>query len=343
MKPTIYDVAEEAKVSIATVSKVINNRGNISHSTRMRVKEAIQLLNYKPNTVASALTKKQTNSLGLIIPDLSNPFFSEISRYIEDKAFEMGLTLFICNTDYNERKESRYIEILQSKQVDGYIIASGFQNIHLVEEFYRHNIPVTLLAQDNLTESFNVVSVDDYRGGYLAINHLISLGHKNIAVIAEKVHSSNLRLHAYRDLLAMHGIPIREENIIRTTASIENGEKVMSEFLKREERPTAVLAMNDILAVGAMKAARNLGVDVPNELSIVGFDNMILSTTTVPELTTISQPIKEMANKIVEVLIRQIEKPDLAKERTLFTPELIVRGSTAEILNLKKNRMVEQR
>jgi DNA-binding LacI/PurR family transcriptional regulator len=330
VKPTIYDVAKEAKVSIATVSKVINKTGSISDPTRKKVNKVIQRLNYRPNVVASALTKKQTDTLALIIPDISNMFFSEISRYIEDKAHEMGLTLFICSTDYNEEKEKRYIELLQSKQVDGFIIASGFQNIHLVEEFHQNNIPVTLLAQDNLTESFNVVSVDDYRGGFLAINHLISLGHQNIGVIAERVHSSTLRLHAYRDLLGMNGIPIKEENIIRTTASIQNGEKAMLELLQKENRPTAVFAVNDILAVGAMKAARSVGLEVPKDLSVIGFDNMILSTTTVPELTTVAQPIKDMADKIVDVLIRQIKMPHLAKERTLFVPELIVRESTAQ-------------
>lgn len=335
MRPTIYDVAKEANVSIATVSKVINNTGRISDSTREKVMETMRRLNYVPSTVASALTGKHTDSIGLIIPDISNPFFAEISRMIEDRAHELGLNVIMCSTDYNESKEKRYVELLLRKQVDGFIIASGFQSMYLLEEFQKRKIPMAMLAQDNPTLDFNVVSVDDYKGGYLATNYLLSLGHRNIAVVAEHVHSSNLRLHAYRDLHEQHGIPINNDNIVRTTASIKNGERVIKEIWEKGNRPTAIFACNDLLAVGVMKGARELGINVPNELSVIGFDNTILSTTTVPELTTIAQPIAEMGKKIVDVIIDEIKYEKDTSERVLFVPELIVRGTTKEVKSVK--------
>ncbi|MFD1362443.1 LacI family DNA-binding transcriptional regulator [Lentibacillus salinarum] len=331
MKPTIYDVAKEANVSIATVSKVLNNTGRIGEHTKKRVISTMKDLNYAPSSVASALTKKQTDSLGLIIPDISNPFYSEVSRVIEDAAFEKGLTLFICSTDYNIEKERKYIELLHRKQVDGYIIASGFKSMDLMKGLIDDTFPIALFAQDSPTNNFNVISVDDYKGGYLAINHLLSLGHRNIGVIAEYVNSSKIRLHAYRDLCDMYGLPVQEKNIKKTIANITNGEKMMKELLQQENPPTAVFACNDALAIGAMKAAREFKLNIPKDVSIIGFDNTILSSTGVPELTTIQQPINEMGKEIVDAVIHEMRTPESVKQRKLFTPALIERESTGEV------------
>jgi DNA-binding LacI/PurR family transcriptional regulator len=332
MKPTIYDVAKEAGVSIATVSKIINNTGKISEPTRIKVLKIMKELNYYPSMIASALTGKRTNTLGLVIPDISNPFFSEMARTIEDRAHEQGLNVIMCSTDYNEEKEKKYIHLLQRKQVDGFIITSGFQSMYILEEFAKNNVPHAMLALDNPSISVNVVSVDDYKGGYLATDHLLSSGHRNIAIIAEEVHSSTLRLYGYRDAHEHHNIPVNERNIVKTVASIENGQKMIQAIFDREERPDAVFACNDLLAIGVIKGARKAGLSIPEDLSIVGFDNTILATTTVPELTTVAQPIAEMGKKMVDVLVGEIESPKSAKERILFVPELIIRGTTKKAL-----------
>ncbi|WP_242698184.1 LacI family DNA-binding transcriptional regulator [Bacillus sp. SD088] len=334
VKITIYDVAEEAGVSIATVSKVINNTGRIGKVTREKVLQAMEKLNYQPSFVASALTGKKTETIGLLVPDISNPFFSEIARTIEDRAHERGKSVIMCSTNYNEKKEKKYIELLQRKQVDGIIVTSGFQNRTLVQQMQQNGTPLALLAQDDPILNVSVVSVDDFKGGYMAASFLFENGHTNIGIIGEKVQSSKMRVYGCLEALEMEGIQVEKKNVINTTASIENGRKGILQLLDCDNPPTAVFAVNDLIAIGAIKGAREVGVLVPEDLSIIGFDNTILATTTVPELTTIAQPMRDMGNKIVDILIEEIETENSTKnkERILFVPELIVRGTTANLL-----------
>lgn len=232
MKKTIYDVAEEAKVSIATVSKVINNKGRISESTRKRVLDVMKKLDYYPSFVASALTGKRTETLGLLIPDISNPFFSEISRTIEDRAYEQGKSVIMCNTDNNYEKEAMYVGLLQRKEIDGLIITSGFQNKQLLHQLIQNDIPVVMLAHDDPSLDLSVVSVDDFKGGFIATSHLISKGHKNIAMIAEQVRSSRMRIYGYQEAHDLENIKVCESNILKVTASITNGQKLTKKLLE---------------------------------------------------------------------------------------------------------------
>ena len=328
MKVTIYDVAKEAGVSIATVSKVINKTGRISQSTRDKVQEAMKRLNYQPSVVASALTGKRTNTIGLLLPDISNPFFSEIARNIEDRAQERNMSVIMCSTDYNADKEEKYIELLQRKQVDGFIVASGFKNKNLLETLLKQNIPLVMLAQDEPSLNITMVSVDDYQGGYEATSHLLSLGHTDIAVIAEKVRSSDLRINGYRDALLNYGVSFIEDNIFKTVASISNGRKYALDLLDRRKKPSAIFACNDLIAVGVIQGARERGMNIPDDLSIIGFDNTILATITVPGLTTVAQPIEKMGRKIVDLIVEEINEENTVRERVLFMPNLILRGTT---------------
>jgi len=332
MKKTIYDVAEEANVSIATVSKVINNKGRISESTRKRVLEVMKKLDYHPSFVASALTGKRTETLGLLIPDISNPFFSEISRTIEDRAYEQGKSVIMCNTDNNYEKEAMYVELLQRKEIDGLIITSGFQNKQLLQQLIQNDLPVVMLAHDDPSLDISVVSVDDFKGGFIATWHLLSKGHQNIAIIAEKVRSSKMRIYGYQEAHDSENVEVNESNILKVTASITNGQKVTKKLLERDTPPTAIFACNDLIAIGVLKAARDKGLSIPEDLSVVGFDNTILATTTVPALTTVAQPINEMGRKIVDIVIQKIEKVNEVEERVLFLPELIERGTTADCI-----------
>ncbi|MFS0821527.1 LacI family DNA-binding transcriptional regulator [Bacillus sp. 1P02SD] len=328
MKVTIYDVAEKANVSIATVSKVINNRGKIGSETKEKVVRAMEELNYHPSAVASALTGKRTNTIGLLIPDISNPFFSEIARHIENRAHQVGLSVIMCSTDYNIDKETKYIELLRRKQVDGLILSSGFRSDDILQELIDNKLPVAMIAQHNPSMAVHMVSIDDYKGGYLATNHLLSLGHRNIGIIGENVRSSNLRIYGYRDAFQDNGLVVNEENIVRTDGSVANGYTIATQMMNWSERPTAIFAINDLLAVGTFQAARELQLRIPEDLSIVSFDNTILARTTVPSLTSIAQPVEEMGAKIVDLLLEEIEEHKENKEQILFVPELIVRGST---------------
>lgn len=199
MKVTIYDVAKRANVSIATVSKAINNSGNMRAETRKRILDIVKEMNYHPSVMASAMTGKGTKIIGLLVPDVSNPFFSAIARRIEDCAHEQGMSVIMCSTDEDAEKEKKYLELLQGKQVDGFIIATTFQNQSLLQTLIKNNTPLVMLSYDDSTLDVSKVSIDDFEGGYMATAHLLSAGHQNIAVIAEHVHSSKLRIEGYHE------------------------------------------------------------------------------------------------------------------------------------------------
>ncbi|WP_019394519.1 LacI family DNA-binding transcriptional regulator [Priestia filamentosa] len=331
MKITIRSVAEEAGVSIGTVSKVINNSGKISEKTRKKVFQAMQKLNYKPDAAAASLRGKRTKLIGLLVPDISNPFYAGIARSIEDRSHEVGLNVMLCSTDNNTEKEKNYLALLTSQRVDGLVVASAFRSTVLLQETIDRGIPSVLIASEIPQLSINTVTVDDYKGGYLATSHLLDLGHKDIAIISENVRSNEPRLAAYKDSMREAGIDVKPEYIMKTEATIQKGYECAKKLLLLDEKPTAIFACNDLLAAGVIQAAKELELDLPRELSVVGFDNTVLSTTTAPMLTTISQPIKQMGAKVVDLLRQEMEESKGHKERLLMAPELIIRQSTASI------------
>ncbi|MCY8231166.1 LacI family DNA-binding transcriptional regulator [Priestia endophytica] len=331
MKITIRSVAEEAGVSIGTVSKVINDSGKISEKTRKKVFQAMQKLNYKPDAAAASLRGKRTKLIGLLVPDISNPFYAGIARSIEDRSHEVGLNVMLCSTDNNTEKERNYLALLTSQRVDGLVVASAFRSTVLLQETIERGIPSVLIASEIPQLSINTVTVDDYKGGYLATSHLLDLGHKDIAIISENVRSNEPRLAAYKDSMREAGIDVKPEYIMKTEAIIQKGYECAKKLLLLDEKPTAIFACNDLLAAGVIQAAKELELDLPRELSVVGFDNTVLSTTTAPMLTTVSQPIKQMGAKVVDLLRKEMEESKGYKERLLMAPELIVRQSTASV------------
>lgn len=330
MKTTIYQVAQAAGVSISTVSKVINDTGRISEETRKKVIKVMKELNYQPSVVASALTGKQTKTIGLLMSDISNPFYAEVARQIENRSRERGFHVMMCSTDNEEEKEKNYLSLLTRQRIDGLILASAFRNIDVLSKVIQNQkYPVVLIASDIPKLPIHSVRVDDYQGSYLAASHLVQLGHKRIAMIAEKVRSNHQRITGYKDVLGEYDLPLLDEYIVQTEATNEKGYEAAKKLLSLENRPTAIFAGNDLLATGVIRAAKSLDLDVPKQLSVVGFDNTILSTVLTPALTTIAQPVREMGSKVVDLLIEEMEQPSKYKQRLLFTPELIVRESTA--------------
>lgn len=331
MKPTItiYDVAEKAGVSISTVSKVLNNTGSIAEKTRQRVRETMQELNYQPSVVASV--KKRIQTIGLLIPSISNPFMAEVARSIEDHVKKFGFSLMVCSTDNNLDNEIEYISILQQKYVDGIIIATGLKNHGAIRELINDEIPVALLSRDIPSLAVDTVLVDDFLGGYEAAQYLMSLGHRKIAMITESMNLSvvKARIQGYRQALEEAGLEYDEGLVLLNNTTFEAGKHATRELLSLPEPPTAIFASTEFLAIGAIKSARELGVHVPNDLSIVGFDDTILSTVCDPALTTIAQPIQEMGKRVVELLVEEIEKPKEIKQRIVLSPKLVVRESTS--------------
>ncbi|NRF94514.1 LacI family DNA-binding transcriptional regulator [Paenibacillus frigoriresistens] len=333
MKPTIYDVAQAAGVSIATVSKVINETGRISDKTRKHVFSIMEQLNYQPSMVASALTGKSTYTIGLTLPDLANPFFAEIARSIEDRGHEYGFSVFICSTDNDPDKEVKYLSLLTQKRVDGIISATRIQNDQFLKKLIQQNIPIALITGEMPTLAVDTVMVDDYLGGFQAGNHLVELGHKRIAIVVEDMDnmSNRERIRGCKQAMANAGLYLDEQLVITGGFTVESGKSAMSNLLLLEERPSAVFACNDLLAIGAIRAAREQGMQLPADLSVVGFDNTILATLIDPPLTTIGQPIQEIGRRAVDLLVQEIKGEKVLKQRVVLLPELVLRNSSTSI------------
>ncbi|MBK5459858.1 MULTISPECIES: LacI family DNA-binding transcriptional regulator [unclassified Peribacillus] len=336
-QPTIYDVAEKAGVSIATVSKVINKTGRISDKTRNRVTEIMQELEYQPSTVAAALTGKKTFTIGVLVPDISNPFFAEVARALENNAREIGYAIILCSTDYQREREHDYLELLIKKQVDGIIIATEPNDREVFKKLQSRNFPLLMFSVDHPSfVTTNVVTTDDIRGGYLAGRYLLDKGHRHIAVIAELNRASgNLRLEGFKQSLIDEGIKLNEEQVIHSKSKIEDARIAAKVILKLENRPTAVFASTDLIAAIFMNEARKENVAIPNEISVIGFDNTIHAEIAYPGLTTIAQPIDELASYAINQLLLSIEKPNKSGHRIMLAPVLIERNSVRDLKEIK--------
>ncbi|MNB79320.1 HTH-type transcriptional regulator DegA [compost metagenome] len=334
MKPTIYDVAREAGVSIATVSKVLNNNGRISDKTREKVSRVMEELNYQPSLVASALTSRRTGTIGLMIPDIANPFFAETARGIEDYAQQQGSDLIVCSTDRDDEKAARYTSLLLRKRVDGLIIASHTGQTEMIRRLLADRVPLVLFSADIRSLESSSVTVDDYKGGYQATEYLLSLGHRRLGVISDNLPGSKLRVEGFLDALKDAGLPFdNPANLTHTSATLENGRKAAAAMLGQAEdlRPTAVFACNDLLAIGVLKEARSAGLSIPRDLSVVGFDNTMLAEICHPTLTSIAQPLREMTEQAMILLNESIDNPAAPRRKIMLMPELVIRHSTGPV------------
>ncbi|GKU82718.1 LacI family DNA-binding transcriptional regulator [Niallia sp. NCCP-28] len=336
MKITIYDVAKKAGVSTATVSKIINNKGSISEKTKLKVQKVMDELQYQPSMIASALKGKSTYTIGLLIPDLSNPIFAEYAKYIEERGQELGFSLMICNTDANPDKELKYISLLKQKQVDGIIVAARFKNIKLLRDLIKEGFPLALIARDLPALPIDSVTVDDYLGGYQVTEYLLSLGHKNIGVVAEGDRSSKERIKGYQQALIDAGLTIDKNlTVVCDHPTREYAKFHAGSLLDLEKRPSAIFGCNDSLAIGVMQAAHERGLIIPNDLSVIGFDNTELSQVVVPSLSTVQQPLKDIGHHVVDLLTRKIEGKSKMTHRVVLLPDIIIRQSTMQIENMK--------
>lgn len=328
MRPTIYDVAEKAGVSIATVSKVVNNSGRISDKTRKKVIDTMRELDYQPSSVAAALTGKQTFTIGVLVPDISNAFFAEVARALENNAREMGYAIILCSTDHQLEREKDYLELLLKKQVDGIIIATEPEDWRVYQSLQNKSIPHLMFSIDNHGFSSHVVTIDDIRGGYMAGRYLLEKGHSEIAVIAELNRASGrMRLKGFKEALADEGIFLKEDWIIPSMSRMDSAQAAARKILNLKKRPTAVFATTDLIAAIFMNEARKLNIHIPEDLSIIGFDNTIYAKLADPGLTTIAQPTEELAQFAIEQLIKLIKNPKIPQQRIMLSPILVKRSS----------------
>lgn len=329
---TIKEVAKEAKVSISTVSRVLNNSGYTSEKTRKKVLNAVKKLDYKGSLVAAALTKKQTLTLGLIIPDIKNIFYSDLTRVIEDEANRHGFNIFLCNTDNNLEKEAEYIQLLISKGVDGIIFSTPVEADKNIIELKEKNsdFPIVILGSKIINLNVNEILVDNFDGAYKAVSHLLQLGHKDIAYISGGMdtYAAMQRFKGYKAALSDYGIPVNEDFVIFDNFYIDSGYKNGLNLLQSKHIPTAIFAGNDSIAVGIYKAARELNITIPEQLSVVGFDDSQYAEILYPMLTTIHSPIKELGQRAIEIMVRSIKEKQIYKETLVFSTTFIEREST---------------
>lgn len=308
MKPKIRDVAKVAGVSPTTVSRVLNNRGYISDETRKNVYQAMEKLNYLPNDLARSLYNKRSNLIGLIVPTTSNPFYGELTARIEHHCAENGLKVLLCNSLYNLEKEEKYWEMLRRNQVDGVIVCT--YNRGLID-YDNHHLP-TVAFDHYLSSRIPVVSSDNYTGGELATTHLISKGCKQIVHIngpGDLETPANLRRKAYESVMEKAGLTAftcEIEPILKQDATAVAVANLFDEWPNMD----GVFASDDSIALTVIREARKRNMHVPNDMKVVGYDGTEFVTLLAPELTTVKQPIDEMANTAVIELVKQIEQPN---------------------------------
>jgi LacI family transcriptional regulator len=327
---TIREVAESAGVSYATVSHVINNTRLVSPETRERVLAAMDALNYRPNALARSLRQGKTNTIGLVLPDSANPFFAEISRSIEDEAFKKGYSVFLCNTELDTQRELFYVDVLSKKQVDGIIFVAAGDQADSLDFLLQRRMPLVMIDREVPNVEADAVLTDNQLGGYLATRHLLDLGHRRIACIAgpSSITPSAERIIGYRNALDEAGISYDETLVLRGDYHAQSGMEITHTLLEMKPRPTAIFTLNDLMALGALRAAAEAGCSVPQDVAVVGYDDLEISRFTNPPLTTIAQPKKEVGKRAVNLLVERMSKKNQPPIRLVLPPELIVRRST---------------
>jgi len=336
---TIKDVALRAGVSVTTVSHVVNDTRHVSAKGRERVELAIRELGYVPNAMARSLKSNTTSTLGMLIPNSSNPYFAEIVRIVEDRCFGAGYTLVLCNTDDEPRRQSVYLQVLAERRIDGLIVVSTGDDDSLVTQLQGLRIPTVLVDREIADPTCDLVETAHMQGGLLAVRHLLSLGHKRIACLGgpEGLTPSEQRIEGWRMALAEAGTtPNADALLWRGAFTSQSGYEAMHAILRTEHPPSAVFVCNDLMAIGALRAAHESGVHVPDELSIVGFDDIELSAYTSPPLTTVAQPKERIGALAVDMLLERVSGKRRDARKVVLQPELRVRASTARHASFKE-------
>ena len=341
MAVTIKEIARICGVSYSTVSRALNDYPLTNAVTKKRILETARSLGYTPNDIARKLVSKKADTVGLILPDISNPYFPDVVKGVADKLDEAGYSVILCNVDWQVKNESKYRNVLISKRVAGLIVApssdkSGdvFDNVHM---------PVVFVGSKTASLSSNYVSVDNKKGARLAVEYLIKLGHKKIACILTKIINISVyeRMYGYREALAEAGLDAPVSYIVTSGKfSIKGGYEAANELLNLPEPPTAIVAFEDLLALGAVEAAKDHGKKVPDEISVIGFDDIIFSGLPAINLTTVFQPKYKAGAEAARILLDKINEPeDKTPVQIVLKPELIERGTCAPPPGIQPQRL----
>ena len=326
---TILDVAREAGVSVATVSRVINNSGFVAAETRQRVQAAVEKLSYSPNVYSRNLRKQESRMLLVLLPDLENPFYGRIFTGMEKRAREDGYGLLIGTTNKDPVREHAQLKMLDQKQADGVVLLSPVLPPDALEQL-NQRFPVVQCCEYLEGADVSCVTIDNYAAFYQLTRHLIQLGHRNIHMLSSinEFSSTQTRESAFRAALMDNDLPFSESMIRRGNYSFETGYAGTQALLRAPDRPTAIMCVSDTVAAGCMSAAYDAGLSVPEDLAITGFDDIDLARMLHPSLTTVHQPHTQLGFTAVDLLIQRIASGANAVHRTLLPHELVIRKST---------------
>ena len=330
---TMKQIADRAGVSTATVSHVINKSRYVSDAVRDRVLAAVNELGYVLNGLARSLRVSGTRTLGMIVPNCSNPFFAELMRAVEDEGFRQGYSLIVCNSDDSPAKQSAYLRVLLEKRIDGLVVISAGNDGDLQHLLSNTAVPVVVVDRAIGGVLADLVEVNHEHGGYMAARHLIELGHRRIACISGPIALgvNEERTRGFKRAMDEFGLTLAPEYLVHANFTSSDGYAAMQHLLALAERPTAVSADNDLLALGALCAVQEAGLSVPDDVSIIGFDDIAIAAFTSPKLTTIRQPKQQIGELAARLLIERIGGLQQAVRHEIFVPELCIRQSTSPL------------
>lgn len=327
---TIYDVGTRARVSVATVSSVINNSSYVSPELRQRVEAAIRELNYSPNLLARGLARQKTLTLGVLVPDIANFFYPELVRGVEDKAKEAGYTIILGSSDNQLSKEEVYLELFLSKRVDGIVLikAPGEMSPALEQSLKKNGPPIVLLDREHPSLSADTVVADDFGGGRMAVRHLLDLGHKRIGIIRGVSGASTTedRFRGYQTALDERHVPVHPDLIAEGDYGMDSGYVAGMALLRR--KPTAVFVTNYMMTLGLLRAIEEQKLSCPKDISIVSYDDFIWSDIFPPRLTCVVQPKYMLGYKAAETLISRIQGKHKRPRREVLENRLQIRSSS---------------
>lgn len=330
MRVTIKDVAEKAGVSPATVSRVVGNYGYVSEKTRRKVLAAVEELGYRPDSIARSMVTRTTHTIGLVVTDITNPFFANLVRGVEAVTWKHRYTLILANTDEDVQREKSIIQTLQEKRVDAFIVvpATSQESPHL-QEVISQGTPLVLVDRRVRGLAVDTVMVDNEDGAYRAVSHLIRLGHSRIGIVLDnlKITTNEERLAGYRRALLENILPVEESLIQSCRFTQRSAYELVSNMLADHERPTALFTANNFMTLGAIQAIREAGLEIPQDIALVGFDDLEWYQVNAPYLTAVAQPVFEMGNIAAQHIIAQLKGEESSVMEIRLKTKFIVRQS----------------
>ncbi|MBZ0301646.1 MAG: LacI family transcriptional regulator [Anaerolineae bacterium] len=327
--PTIVDVARESGVSYSTVSRVLNGYEFVRTSTREKVLHAAEKLGYVPNRQARSLAGGRSNVIGILVPGLDNGYIGEIVRGIDEDLAKSNYDLMLYTTHRHEGKESRYVTSITNGLTDGLILVVPLIPTAYVEALRQRNFPYVLIDQSDMSDKSSIVDATNWQGAYDGTRYLIQLGHRRIGFITGLLDLASAvdRLEGYKAALSDHDLPLQPEWVVEADFWQAGGYQAAQALLALPQRPTAIFASNDLSAFGAMEAIRDCGLRIPEDLSIIGFDDIPQAAIAYPKLTTIRQPLAQMGRVAAQMLVEHIENPDRPARRVTLATQVVIRDS----------------